>query len=181
MDKATILATVNSRTHRSETSIDAFLLKALREIARRTLILKTSTTGSTVSGQKYIAKPSDMVGDVAFNLVIDDSQVFPISWDAFLRDEDGYCVYGDNIYIYPTPTGKTYTLYYPKEHPTDLSTILIPDDYEMAVEHYVASKIYEKYELSDKMGEQLTLFENEIAKLSTHKRMPPVCFPHKGV
>ena len=183
MDSATLLTRVNQITIRSLSSIDTELSEVLLELSRRTLCLKTSETGTTVASQNYIDKPSDMVNDEIFGLVIDEVVYSPISWADFLNEVAyGYCVFGDKIYITPTHTdAKAYTLYYPKEHPAAVTTIYIPDVYKEAVIHGTCAKVYHQYNLYDDEKVELDLYEREIANLSGHSRTPPVCKPYKGL
>jgi hypothetical protein len=176
MLKATILSRVNKICKRAETDIDDILLDALRKISRKTLALKTSSTSTTTAGQNYITKPTDMCGNTIDGLIIDAEQLGPISWDEFLSSKIcGYCVYSGRIYFYPTyADSESYTLYYSQLHPSDLSSILFPDEYELAIVHLTAALLYEKYEIYDGIQAQMTLYENEIQGLMRYNDTPPV-------
>jgi hypothetical protein len=175
--KSEILTAVNKICKRAETDIDDILLEALQEISNHTLCLKTSTTGNTTAGVAYIAKPTGFnSGNIIDGLVVNDVKIKPISWQQYLSgDFDGYCVYGDYIYIYPTNTSAVaYTIYFPRIHPSDLDSILFSDDYRAAVKHLTAAKLYEKYERYEEVSAQLTLYEVALSKVGTNQ-VPPIC------
>lgn len=176
MLKATILSRVNKICKRAETDIDDILYDALIKISRRTLSLKGLETGNTVANQNYIDIPTDMCGRSIDGLVIDGSVVRPISWQQFLTgNTNGYCYYSDKIYLNPVYTiAKTYTLYYSKIHTSDLSTILFPDAYQMAVIRLTASLLYDKYEIYDGVQTQLGLYEIEMNSLMRYNDSPPI-------
>jgi hypothetical protein len=174
--KANILIRVNKICKRNETNIDDILLEVLQKISKRTLSLKDEATSVTVAGQNYINKPSDMVGNTIEGLVVDGQRIDPISFQQFINSSAcGYCVWNDKIYTYPAfSTAKAYTLYYSKLHPSDLSTILFPDEYEEVIRRLTAALLYEKYELYDGMTAQLTLYENEIKGFIGYNSTPPI-------
>lgn len=178
-----ILTRVNQITNRGLSSIDTELSEVLIEISRRTLCLKETDTDNTVAAQNYIDKPADMVNDEIFGLVVDEVVYKPISWPDFLNGVGyGYCVFGDKIYFTPTHSdAKAYTLYYPRVHPVEVTTIYIPGVYKEAVIHLTCAKIYHQYNLYDDEKVELDLYEREISNLSGHSRTPPVCKPYKGL
>jgi hypothetical protein len=116
-----------------------------------------------------------MCGNTIDGLVIDDNRINPITFSQILSGSaDGYCVYDGKIYFYPCYTDKAYTVYYSQLHPSSLSTILFPDEYEEAVVHYTAARLYEKYEIYDGVQAQMTLYENEISSLMGYNDTPPI-------
>jgi hypothetical protein len=177
MTNTEILTAVNQITRRAETSIDDYLIQSAQEISRRKACLAEEATGNTVANVSYIDKPADLV--ILNNVVIDGVSYDPITFDEYLNDIlNGVCLRGDYIYIRPTPaTVAAYTVYYRKEHPAS-ATILLPDIFKQGIIHYVAARVYQKYEINDKGDEQLKFYEYELAKANLPE-IPLVCKPRK--
>lgn len=182
MNEAAILASVNSITNRGLSSITSELKTALVEISCRTLSIKKTATGNTVSGQNYIDKPADMAATAIFCLKANDIQLDPIPWADFRNNVKGYCLYNNRIYIYPTPSGEAYILDYAGKHPDSTATIYLDDIYEQAVIRRVCSLVYANIpELQKEFKTQLGLYEREMSLYSGYNSTPPICRPYKGI
>ena len=166
--KATILTKVNQITSRAETDIDAEIIESLIEISRRTGCLKTrldSTIADTTLG--YFTKPTDLIGEMIDALYVEERYDSITLAELLNKTHSGYVVYGTRIYYYPIPPSTSaYSLYYRKVHASTADTIELPDEYYPALYHYVASKVYEKYEINDQQKNQLDLYEIELAKVT---------------
>jgi hypothetical protein len=182
MTKAEILAAVNATTRRELTDIDTYLIHVLVEISRRTLSLKEELEGTTTADQNYITAPDDLAGSAIDGLIIDGYEYDPAPLRDVLNGRNrSYCLYNSKIYVYPTPDGESYTLRYAKLHPSSADTILFPEIYREVIEHGVKAKVYEQYEIMDKLADQISLYEAKLAKLIGDNATPPVCRPHRGV
>jgi len=184
MTKAEILASVNATTRRELTDIDTYLIAVLTDISRRTLSLKQELTADSTADQNYITAPSDLAAQAIDSLIVDD-----LEYDAApLSDVVGtvcrsyvYCLYNGKIYVYPTLAGEEYTLRYSRLHPASADSILFPETYREVIEHGVKARVYEAYEITDKMVDQMTLYEAKLARFIGDNALPPVCRPYKGV
>lgn len=173
--KATILARINKICSRAETDIDDILLEALQEISQRTLSLKTSASGTTTEGLGYITKPTGMLESGIESVNYGGVDLKPVSWDQFIRGNiRGWCIYGNNFYFSTLTASQAYTIYYAQIHPDDLDSILFTDEFLKAIVRLTAAKLYEKYELYDKVQAQYTLYEDALNKISTGTT-PPIC------
>lgn len=177
--EADILARVNQITGRNETTITEILFEVLTDLACRTMALETEVSGTTVAGQDYINAPSDMAGVSIDSICVDGEYLDPITWHEFTRGViKGYCFRANKIYVSPTPDAAVaYTVYYAKKHPADTTSILFPSTFQKAILHGVAMRIYENYEINDKLADQTDLYENEVRKLTGSAVMAPHVFP----
>ncbi len=149
--------------------IDELTLEICREISKRTLCLKESTTGTLSADSNTITAPTDMIPSAGAidELYLDTTLLDPITFDEWRAGKrSGYAYRDEVIYITPTPdTDKSYTLYYRKYHPNSVSAIYLNDDFKMAIVYGVCQKIYEDYEQSEDKGlEYMQKFEHEMNK-----------------
>jgi hypothetical protein len=170
---ATVRADVRQITRRDNetdypnTSLDARILEACREIAKRLLCLEGSTTGTLSGDGTSITAPTDMVeSDSAMDeLYLDTTLMDRITFAEWRAGKiNGYC-YKDG-YIYVTPTSdndRSYTLYYRKMHGALSTNLEFDDDLKMAVEWLTCAKVYDDHELFDKSNTALGKYEREIS------------------
>lgn len=163
---------VTKRTNETDlpdSDIETLIAEAVREISKRTLCLKSSTTGTLSASTNTISKPSDMVDSSAAidELYLDETLLDPCTfkeWRAGKMDSC-YAYRNGTIYVLPSPdSDKSYTLYYSSYHGSTITTLEFNDDMKKAVEHLVCKKIYENYEQEDKVLIQEARYEAEIAK-----------------
>ena len=143
-----------------------FILEAVREIAKRTMCLKSSTTGILSANGNTFSQPSDMIKNIAAidSLYLDSHPLDQITFNEWLAGKiKGYAYHNGTIYVTPTPNSdKSYTLYYRKEHSSSVATIELPDDLEMAVLYLVVQKIYDDYGQDDEAIKYKNKYENEL-------------------
>jgi len=159
-------------THRESTTeltdirLTTFILEAVREIAKRSMCLKSSTTGILSANVNTISRPSDMIKNIAAidSLYLDSHPLDQITFNEWLAGKiNGYAYRNGTIYVTPTQnSNKSYTIYYRKEHSSSVATIELPDDLEMAVIYLVVQKIYDDYGQDDEAIKYKNKYENEL-------------------
>lgn len=148
--------------------IDDAIKEAVREISKRTLCLKASTTGTLSADSNTITIPTDMIPSRAAveAIYLNTKLLDPITFDEWRAGKMTGWAYRDGvIYISPSSNmGRSYTLYYRKYHPSSVATITLNDDFKMAIVFFGCKKIYDDYEQPDKAIENETKYENELSK-----------------
>jgi hypothetical protein len=147
--------------------VDVKIKESCREISKRTLCLPASTTGTLAAST--ITIPTDMIPCRAAikQLYLGTSLLDPLTFDEWRAGQmTGWAYRDGTIYVCPTPdTAKAYTLYYRKYHPDSVATIILNDDFKMAIVYLSCKKIYDDYEQSEDKGVEYELkFEKELAK-----------------
>lgn len=129
--------------------IDALILEACREISKRRLCLKNSTTGTLAASGTTISKPSDMVDSESAidSLYLDSKLEDPITFDEWRAGYvTGYAYRDQTIYVHPsTSNTRDYTLYYRAMHGALSTNLEFEDDLKMAVVWLTAKKTYDNY------------------------------------
>jgi hypothetical protein len=125
------------------------ILEACREISKRLLCLKTSTTGTLAGDGTSITAPTDMVdSDSAIEeLYLDTNLLDPITFAEWRAGKiDGYCYHNGTIYVIPTSnSSRSYTLYYSTVHGALSTDLEFEDDLKMAVIWLTCKKVYDNY------------------------------------
>jgi len=139
----------DNTTELSDDNIDEMILEACREISKRLLCLKKSTTGTLSSDGTYITAPSDMVkSDAAIiEIYLDDVLLDRITFAEWRAGYiDGYCYHDGYIYVNPTSDNdRSYTLYYAAVHSALSTNLEFDDDLKMAVVWLTCKKVYDNY------------------------------------
>ena len=131
--------------------------------------ISVSFVDRTVS-QNYIDPPSDNV--LIDYIYIDDIRYIKAPLPDVLegKNENIFCDRDTKIYIYPTPASALdYTIYYRKEHPASVTTILLSNAFQEAAEAYVTARVFGKYGIEDNGDgdgrlKQEQIYERELAK-----------------
>lgn len=151
------------------TKLDTKTAEVCREISKRAMNLKSSTTGTLAAEANTITIPSDMISEEGAidELYLGTTLLDPITfaeWRAGKRS--GYAYRNGTIYITPTSnSSRSYTLYYRRYHSTSITAIEHNDDFKMAIVYGVCQKVYEDYEQSEDKGiEYMQKFEHELTK-----------------
>jgi len=159
----------DSTTLETPTEIDTKTAEVCREISRRTLNLKNTSSGTLSASTNTITIPTDMIQseEAVEALYLDSTLLDKITFDEWRAGKMKGFAYRDGIiYVAPTPdTARTYTLYYRRYHTTSVQTIEFNDDWKMCIVYGVCQKIYEDYEQSEDKGiEYMQKFEHELNK-----------------
>lgn len=129
--------------------LDVKILESCREISKRLLCLKGSTTGTLSGDGTSITAPSDMVkSDSAIEeLYLSSALLDRITFAEWRAGRiSGFCYHNGTIYITPTSNNdRSYTLYYSKMHGSLSTNLEFEDDLKMAVVWLTNKKIYDKY------------------------------------
>jgi hypothetical protein len=149
--------------------IDVKIKESCREVSKRSLCLPSSTTGTLSASTNTITIPTDMIPSRAAikQLYLSTTLLDPLTFDEWRAGYmTGWAYRDGTIYVCPTPdTAKAYTLYYRKYHPDSVASIILNDDFKMAIVYLSCKKIYDDYEQSEDKGIEYELkFENELAK-----------------
>lgn len=168
--KSDILAEVNNRTARNETTIDLELQSVLYDITVSGDFLKTSSTitfaaGVTVADMPtgfrtllgikgLVRKPFDQVQNLLTRLTTTGTPEF-------------YSLLNQDIFIWPSPSAAvTYTAYYTYID-DDVDTILLTDDFKECIIEGVCYKVYEGYAMFEEAMGHKTLYDEQLAKLKS--------------
>jgi len=139
----------DNTTELTDTALDAMILEACLEIAKRLLCLKTSTTGTLAGDGTGITAPSDMVkSDSAIDeLYLDTNLLDRITFAEWRAGKiNGYCYHNGTIYVTPTSgSSRDYTLYYSTIHSALSTDLEFEDDLKMAVIWLSAKKVLDNY------------------------------------
>ena len=139
----------DNTTELTDAALDAMILEACREISKRLLCLKTSTTGTLAGDGTGITAPSDMVeSDSAIEeLYLDTNLLDRITFAEWRAGKiSGYCYHNGTIYVTPTSnSSRSYTLYYSTVHGALSTNLEFDDDLKMAVIWLTCKKTYENY------------------------------------
>ena len=177
--KATVLIRANKICKRAETDIDDILLESMLEISICTGSVADLATGNTVADTAYVSAPTDLAGKLIHSLYInDDKPLDEITWSQYLRNNmAGYCLYKDRIYLRPTPSSSSDVYYceYSKID-DDVDSIGLDAVFQEPLIRLTAAKLYEKYEMYDKIDYQMTLYERALIRCGAGKEpTAPVC------
>jgi len=158
----------------TDIEIESYIYKALREITKRTLCLKDSLSSTLLPNVEIINLPDGMIPgmEAIDNFYINGSLYDPLSieesqykyrhagkWINLYR---GYCLYDGSIHVTPTDiVSRNYKLYYSKYHPSS-GSILVGDEFKMAIIYYCCSKVYGDYGNEEKENEYEDMFESEL-------------------
>ena len=161
----------------TNTKIDGYTAEACREISKRKLCLKSSTSGTLAASTNEITAPSDMVANEAAidELYLDSKPMDRLTYNEYLHEKiTGFAYRDGTIYVNPDTTkSRSYTLTYSRYHSTTVTTIELNDDFKMAIVYYVCMKISEEYEREDKVLQYLQQYEAELKKQTIPK--PVIC------
>lgn len=139
----------DNTTDLTQAALQALILEACREISKRTLCLKTSTSGTLSGDGTTITAPSDMVpSDSAVDELYLDSQLQDRitfqEWRAGFRQ--GIVYDNGTIYVHPSVSDdRSYTLYYRQMHGALSTNLEFEDDLRMAVVWLTCKKVYDNY------------------------------------
>ena len=155
----------DNTTELTDADLDAMILEACREISKRLLCLKTSTTGTLAGDGTGITAPSDMVdSDSAIEeLYLDTSLLDRITFAEWRAGKiNGYCYHNGTIYVTPTSnSSRSYTLYYSKFHGALSTNLEFEDDLKMAVIWLSAKKTFDNYFSESNVPSQKAEYEYE--------------------
>jgi len=155
----------DNTTELTDADLDAMILEACREISKRLLCLKTSTTGTLAGDGTGITAPSDMVdSDSAIEeLYLDTSLLDRITFAEWRAGKiNGYCYHNGTIYVTPTSnSSRSYTLYYSKIHGALSTNLEFEDDLKMAVIWLSAKKTFDNYFSESNVPSQKAEYEYE--------------------
>lgn len=150
------------------TEIDDYTAEACREISKRKLCLKSSSSGTLAADSEEITAPTDMVASEAAidELYLDSKPMDRLTYNEYLHGKKTGFAYRDGtIYVKPSSTNsRSYTLTYSRYHSSTVATIEFNDDYKMAIVYRVCQLISEKYEREDKIIQYLQQYEAELNK-----------------
>jgi hypothetical protein len=175
LTSAVIDARVRQITRRDDTSVlstadlTAYISEAVREISAQHMPLKEEVSGTLSGGSNTITAPTDMIPTSgAVDKVYYDSRVLDaLTFDEWRRGfRRGWAYRDRTFYIAPLPGGdKTYTIYYRKYHPEEVSTISLNNDYKMAIVFLTASKVYTDIELYGEADKMKAKYAEEMERL----------------
>ena len=159
----------DSTTLETPTDIDTKTAEVCRDISKRALNLKNSSTGTLAADANTITIPSDMIPSESAidELYLGTTLLDPITFAEWRAGKmSGYIYWDGVIYINPTSnSSQAYTLYYRRYHTTSVAAIEHNDDFKMAIVYGVCQHIYEDYQQSEDKGiEYMQKFEYELQK-----------------
>jgi len=161
-----------SRRETTEIS-DAMVIEALIDVSKDSWALKSSTTGTLATDTNTITAPTDIIepddnGSIE-SFYLDDYQYDPITFKEWREGKlEGYALRDGTIYVSPkTQSARSYTIYYYKQHASDVDTIEFDDEYKMAIIYKVIEKLYENFELFDASDRFRGKYQAEIERLSS--------------
>ena len=136
-------------TDMPDADLDAMILEACLEIAKRLLCLKTNTSGTLAADGEGITAPTDMVksDSAMIELYLDSQLQDRITFAEYQSDSiRGFCYYNGTIYVNPTSTNnRDYKLYYATVHSALSTNLEFDDDLKMAVVWLTCKKTYDNY------------------------------------
>lgn len=166
--RARSLTKRDNTTEDTANEIDGYTAEACREISKRKLCLKSSTSGTLSADSNTITVPTDMVlNESAIDeLYLDSKPMDRLTYNEYLHGKKTGFAYRDGtIYVNPSSTNsRSYTLTYKRYHSSSVTSIELNDDFKMAIVYYVCQKISEKYERAEKVADYLQLYEAELRK-----------------
>lgn len=155
----------DNETEFPDTDLDVLILEACREISKRTLCLKTDTTGTLAGDGDSLTAPTDMVkSDSAIEEMYLSSNLMDritfAEWQAgrtngspsylypyYYQGKISGIAYRDGtIYVMPSSgNDRNYELYYSKFHGALSTNLEFDDDLKMAVVWLTCKKVYDNY------------------------------------
>jgi hypothetical protein len=139
----------DNTTELPDADLNVLILESCLEIAKRTLCLESSTTGTLSADGTSITVPTDMVDsdaaidEIYLNTILQDRITFAEWRSGKIK---GYAYKDGTIYIEPTSDNdRSYTLYYRKVHGALSTNLEFEDDLKMAVIWLTCKKVYENY------------------------------------
>lgn len=169
---AAVLAVVNARLNRTETSISTQLRAALREITGRGDFLAATEDAAIVQGDGYISYPTDF--KALDRILIDDNEleeavfedIMPRDADAAQEEPTEFAPFNRRFYLNSVSNAAyTAVIYYYRYHPGDVSSILLEDEFLEAVYCLTTAKVAAAFDLDEKAAKWYRLYEREMPLL----------------
>lgn len=178
---AEVLAIVNQRLEREETTIAVELRGVLRALTAAYDILDADEDGALAAGADSVSTPTDYktmlevsIGDERLGLM-DYADYLTRDENAAAGEPDQYCVWNDEV-LFDTVAAAAYTvsMHYYRIHPGDVSTILLPAEWREAIYCLTTARVAAKYDLDDKAAKWEAIGGAEVARLAPLEHRQPM-------